>query len=65
MITEEDTMRDVRRLVRATVHKARGMAVESDGKALGDPARRARGRRQREEAGRRPRRRRPDETPGR
>ncbi|MFI2780459.1 hypothetical protein [Streptomyces sp. ALB3] len=33
---QEDTMRDVRRLLRAKAMKARGLWKESDGKALGD-----------------------------
>ncbi|MFH8689639.1 hypothetical protein ACH4EC_22570 [Streptomyces anulatus] len=58
-------MRDVRRIPRAEVLKARGLAEESDGKALDDRARRDEGRRRRIDADRMERRDRSDGTPGR
>ncbi|WP_406144739.1 hypothetical protein [Streptomyces anulatus] len=58
-------MRDVRRILRAKVLKARGLAKESDGKALDDPARRDEGWRRRIDADRMERRDRSDGTPGR
>ncbi|MCX4482981.1 hypothetical protein OG890_03285 [Streptomyces anulatus] len=65
LTAQEDTMRDVRRLLRAKVLKARGPAEESDGKALDDRARRDEGRRRRIDADRMERRDRSDGTPGR
>ncbi|WNF25707.1 hypothetical protein RI138_02175 [Streptomyces sp. C11-1] len=50
MTAQEDTMRDVGRLLRAKVLKVRGLVKESDGKALDDPARKDDGRRQQAEA---------------
>lgn len=64
LTAQEDTMRDVRRILRAKVLKARGPAKESDGKALDDQARRDEGRRRRIDAGRLERRG-PDGTSGR
>ncbi|MFI1250850.1 hypothetical protein ACH4TY_29750 [Streptomyces anulatus] len=58
-------MRDVRRILRAKVLKARGLAMESDGKALDDPDRRNEGRRRQAEARRQEQRDRPDGRPGR
>ncbi|WP_228993582.1 hypothetical protein [Streptomyces sp. DH8] len=62
LTAQEDTMRDVRRLLRAKVLKARGLARESDGKALDDQARKDEGRRRQDEARRLERRDRPDGT---
>ncbi|MDX5571527.1 hypothetical protein [Streptomyces sp. ID01-9D] len=62
---QEDTMRDVRRFLRAKVLKARGLVEESDGKALDDPDRKDGGRRRRAEAHRQERQGRPDGFPGR
>lgn len=58
-------MRDVRRILRAKVLEARGLATESDGKALDDQDRRDAGRRQQAEARRHEQRDRPDGRPGR
>ncbi|MEV7903557.1 hypothetical protein OG473_35205 [Streptomyces anulatus] len=58
-------MRDVRRILRAKVLKARGPAEESDGKALDDQARRDEGRRRQIDVDRLERRGRPDGTSGR
>ncbi len=58
-------MRDVRRIVRAKVLKARGLVKESDGKALDDQGRRDEGRRRQADADRLGRRDRPDGTSGR
>lgn len=68
LTAQEDTMRDVRRLLRAKILKARGLVKESDGKALDDPARKAEGRRRQTAARRQERQEqqdRPDESPGR
>ncbi|MFE7138700.1 hypothetical protein ACFVAG_13220 [Streptomyces sp. NPDC057644] len=61
---QEDTMRDVRRLVRAKVLKARGLVRESDGKALDDQGRRDEGRRRQAEARHHEQRDRPGGRPG-
>ncbi|WP_426500855.1 hypothetical protein [Streptomyces sp. D54] len=58
-------MRDVRRILRAKVLKARGLAMESDGKVLDDRDRRDEGRRRQAEARRQERWDRPDGRPGR
>ncbi|CAD5922581.1 CsbD-like protein [Streptomyces sp. KY75] len=50
LTAQEDTMRDMRRLLRAKVLKARGLIKESDGKALDDPERTDEGRRRQAEA---------------
>lgn len=65
LTAQEDTMRDVRRLLRAKVLKARGLVRESDGKALDDPARKDEGRRRQTAARRQERQDWPDESPGR
>ncbi|MFE9458824.1 hypothetical protein [Streptomyces californicus] len=65
LTAQEDTMRDVGRLLRAKVLKARGLAKESNGKALDDPGRKHEGRREQDEARRLERRDRPDGTGGR
>ncbi|MFH9269165.1 MULTISPECIES: hypothetical protein [unclassified Streptomyces] len=65
LTAQEDTMRDVRKILRAKVLKARGLVTESDGKALDDPDRKDQGRRQQERARRQERRDRPDGRPGR
>ncbi|MFD0039565.1 hypothetical protein ACFVIZ_18235 [Streptomyces anulatus] len=65
LTAQEDTMRDVRRILRAKVLKARGLAMESDGKALDDQDRRDEGRRRQAEAHRQEQRDRPDGRPGR
>ncbi|MFY0513258.1 hypothetical protein ACOMD4_23150 [Streptomyces anulatus] len=62
---EDTTMRDVRRILRAKVLKARGLAMESDGKALDDQDRRDEGRRRQAEAHRQEQRDRPDGRPAR
>ncbi len=58
-------MRDVRRILRAKVLKARGLVTESDGKALDDQDRKDQGRRQQARARRQEQRDRPDGWPGR
>ncbi|GAB2938437.1 hypothetical protein GCM10027028_44030 [Streptomyces sundarbansensis] len=58
-------MRDLRRILRAKLLKARGLAEESDGKALDDQGRQDEGRRRQADAERLERRDRPDGTPGR
>ncbi|MDQ0983069.1 hypothetical protein [Streptomyces sp. V2I9] len=65
LTAQEDTMRDLRRLLRAKILKARGPAEESDGKALDDQVRRDEGRRRQDEAHRPEQRDRTDGTPGR
>jgi uncharacterized protein YjbJ (UPF0337 family) len=65
LTAQEDTMRDVGRLLRAKALKARGLVKESDGKALDDPARKDEGRRRQTVARERERQDRPDESPGR
>ncbi|MFI1226601.1 MULTISPECIES: hypothetical protein [unclassified Streptomyces] len=65
LTAQEDTMRDVRRLLRAKILKARGLAEESDGKALDDQSRKDGGRRRQAEARRQEQRGRPDGRPGR
>ncbi|MEU0102653.1 hypothetical protein [Streptomyces sp. NPDC006267] len=65
LTAQEDTMRDVRRLLRAKILKARGLARESDGKALDDPGRRAEGRLRQAEARRHERQDRSDGISGR
>lgn len=65
LTAQEDTMRDVRRILPAKVLKARGPAEESNGKALDDQARRDEGRRRQIDADRLERRGRPDGTSGR
>ncbi|QWQ44929.1 hypothetical protein KME66_31070 [Streptomyces sp. YPW6] len=65
LTAQEDTMRDLRRILRAKLLKARGLAEESDGKALDDQARQDEGRRRQADAERLERRDRPDGTPGR
>jgi len=50
LTTQEDTVRDMGRLLRAKVLKVRGLIKESDGKALDDPQRIAEGRRRQAEA---------------
>ncbi len=63
MSAQEDTMRDVRRLLRAKVLKARGLVEESDGKALDDQGRRDEGRRRQTEARHQEQQYRPDGRP--
>lgn len=58
-------MRDVRRILRAKVLKARGLAMESDGKALDDQDCRDEGRRRQAEARRQEQQDRPDGRSGR
>ncbi|MEW2065223.1 hypothetical protein AB0899_31460 [Streptomyces sp. NPDC007002] len=65
LTAQEDTMRDLRRILRAKLLKARGVAEESDGKALDDQGRQDEGRRRQADAERLERRDRPDGTPGR
>ncbi|RPK81019.1 MULTISPECIES: hypothetical protein [Streptomyces] len=68
LTAQEDTMRDMRRLLQAKVRKVRGLVEESDGKALDDPARKDEGRRRRTAARQQERQEqqdRPDESPGR
>ncbi|MFF0568812.1 hypothetical protein ACFYT7_14345 [Streptomyces sp. NPDC004041] len=65
LTAQEDTMRDLRRILRAKLLKARGLAEESDGKALDDRGRQDEGRRRQADAERLERRDRPDGTPGR
>ncbi|MEU2760609.1 MULTISPECIES: hypothetical protein [unclassified Streptomyces] len=65
LTAQEDTMRDLRRILRAKLLKARGLAEESDGKALDDQGRQNEGRRRQADAERLERRDRPDGTPGR
>ncbi|MFJ9889725.1 hypothetical protein ACIQRW_28260 [Streptomyces sp. NPDC091287] len=65
LTAQEDTMRDVRRILRAKVLKARGLATESEGKALDDQDRRDEGRRRQAEARRQEQQDRPDGRPGR
>ncbi len=65
LTAQEDTMRDVRRFLRAKVLKARGLVEESDGKALDDPGRKDGGRRRQAEARRQERQGRSDGSPGR
>ncbi|MEU9709581.1 hypothetical protein [Streptomyces sp. NPDC047967] len=65
LTAQEDTMRDLRRILRAKLLKARGLAEESDGKALDDQGRQDEGRRRQADAERLERRDRPDGTPGR
>ncbi|MDX2918440.1 MULTISPECIES: hypothetical protein [Streptomyces] len=65
LTAQEDTMRDVRRILRAKILKARGLAEESDGKALDDQGRRDEGRRRQADAVRLERWDRPDGTSGR
>lgn len=65
LTAQEDTMRDVGRILRAKVRKARGLAKESDGKVLDDPGRKEEGRRQQAEARRQEQQDRPDGRPGR
>ncbi|MFQ6850483.1 hypothetical protein AAIB46_06220 [Streptomyces sp. 35M1] len=65
LTAQEDTMRDIRRILRAKVLKARGLVKESDGKALDDQGRRDEGRRRQADADRLGRRDRPDGTSGR
>ncbi|MEI7031720.1 hypothetical protein [Streptomyces pratensis] len=50
LTAQEDTMRDVGRLLRAKVLKARGLIKESDGKALDDGGRVREGRRRQADA---------------
>ncbi|MEI5032215.1 hypothetical protein RB201_02860 [Streptomyces sp. S1A(2023)] len=64
LTAQEDSMRDVRRILRAKVLKARGLATESDGKALDDQDRKEEGRRRQAEARRQERQARPDGRPG-
>ncbi|MEU0158277.1 hypothetical protein ABZ154_05395 [Streptomyces sp. NPDC006261] len=64
LTAQEDTVRDMRRLLRAKALKARGLIKESDGKALADPERVAEGRRRQAEA-RDEERNRPDGSSGR
>ncbi|NUV71623.1 MULTISPECIES: hypothetical protein [unclassified Streptomyces] len=60
LTAQEDTMRDVRRILHAKVLKARGLVKESDGKALDDQGRKDEGRRRQTDADRMARRDRPD-----
>ncbi|CAM5640214.1 hypothetical protein [Streptomyces badius] len=62
LTAQEDTMRDVSRILRAKILKARGLAKESDGKALDDQGRRDEGRRRQADADRLARRDRSDGT---